>query len=221
MSTTRLEALEVSSVTRQQLSHYAKILPGIIRQVKSFLPNFIVTVGRGSSGHAASFAKYVFETQMGLVTASAAPSIETLYHTPLLLGKALVIGFSQSGQSQDLCEVVTAARKAGALTIAFVNKINSPLAQIAHMAIPLCAGEEVAVAATKSFIATLVAILSFVGYWKEDGDLLEKLRRLPEYFIDNDAGQPHWSHFIHDLAKRTNIFILGRGFTFPIAMKQP
>jgi len=211
----RTEANEIPLITEQQLHLYSKLLPEFIKKIKEFSPQFIATVGRGSSDHAASFAKYVFETQLGLVTASAAPSIETIYHAPLQLEKALVVAFSQSGQSSDLCEVMSAAKKAGALTVAFVNKTESPLADIAHMVIPLCAGNEVSVAATKSFVATLVAILAFTAYWKKDDVLLDKLIQLPDYFAR--AQQLNWTKAIQDLATRNNVLVLGRGFTFPIA----
>ena len=215
MSHMRTEAKEIPLVTKKQLDIYSQLLPEFIQRIKHFSPQFIVTVGRGSSDHAASFAKYVFETQLGLVTASAAPSIETIYHAPLLMEKALVVAFSQSGQSSDLCEVMSAAKKAGALTVAFVNKTQSPLADIAHMVIPLYAGDEISVAATKSFVAILVAILAFTAYWKQDDDLLNKLAQLPEYFVQ--AQSLNWKKGIQDLATRSNVLVLGRGFTFPIA----
>ncbi len=217
MSHMRIEAKQIPLVTKEQLDVYSQLLPELVQRIKCFSPQFIVTVGRGSSDHAASFAKYVFETQLGLVTASAAPSIETIYHAPLLLEKALVVAFSQSGQSSDLCEVISAAKRAGALTVAFVNQTQSPLADIADIVIPLCAGNEISVAATKSFVATLVAILAFTAYWKQDANLLNKLIQLPEYFTR--AQSLHWKKSIQDLAVRSNVLVLGRGFTFPIALE--
>lgn len=215
MSHMRAEISEIPMITQQQLTAYVHLLPDVIKKIHLFSPKFIVTVGRGSSDHAASFAKYVFETQLGLVTASAAPSIQTIYHTPLLVEKALVVAFSQSGQSNDICEVLSAAKTAGGLTIAFVNKTDSPLAEIADIVIPLCAGDEISVAATKSYVATLMAILTFTAYWKNDQILLEKLSQLPEYFIK--AQQVDWAGPIRDIATRQNVLVLGRGFTFPIA----
>ncbi len=215
LSHMRLEAQEVPVITAKQLEVYAQLLPAFILKIKKFSPQFIVTVGRGSSDHAASFAKYVFETQLNLVTASFAPSIETIYHSPLLLEKTLVVAFSQSGQSSDLCEVMRAAKQSGAMTIAFVNKTSSPLADIAELVIPLCAGEELSVAATKSFVATLTAILAFTAYWKEDKNLLDKLMQLPEYFTQTLP--LNWNDAIQDIATRGNVLMLGRGFTFPMA----
>lgn len=215
LSHMRLEAQEIPRVTERQLKLYSQLMPEFIKKIKDFSPQFIATVGRGSSDHAASFAKYVFETQLGLVTASFAPSIQTIYHASLSLDKALVVAFSQSGQSSDLCEVLSAAKKSGALTMAFVNKTDSPLAAIAHMVIPLCAENEVSVAATKSFVATLVAILAFTAYWKDDKNLLNKLTQLPNSFIQ--AQTLDWHKAIQDIATRNNALVLGRGFTFPMA----
>lgn len=209
------EAQEIPRVTEKQLDMYAQSLPALIATIKEFSPRLIVTVGRGSSDHAASFAKYVFETQLHLVTSSFAPSIETIYHAPLLLDKALVVAFSQSGQSSDLCEVMRAAKKAGAFTLAFVNKTQSPLADIADRVIPLCAGDEISVAATKSFVATLTAILAFTAYWKQDTHLLARLKQLPHSFAQ--APSSHWQAAIQDIATRSNVLVLGRGFTFPMA----
>ena len=215
MSHMRSEAQEIPLITKKQLEIYAQLLPEIMTSIKNFSPKLIVTVGRGSSDHAASFAKYVFETQLHLVTASFAPSIETIYHSPLMLDKALVVAFSQSGQSSDLCEVMRAAKKSGALTVAFVNKTQSPLADIADIVIPLCAGDEISVAATKSFVATLTAILAFTAYWKQDHDLLSKLAQMPHHFTQTLS--LNWQTAIQDIATRTSVLVLGRGFTFPMA----
>lgn len=219
LSQMRLEAEEAAVISKYQYDQYLNIMPNIVSKAQEFMPRFIVTLGRGSSDHAASFAKYVFETQLGLVTASAAPSIETIYSAPLALEKALVIVFSQSGQSHDLCEVLHAAKNAGALTIAFVNKTDSPLAIIADHVIPLLAGEEISVAATKSFIATLVAILFFTAYWKKNAHLLKQLSCLSQSFMKTSHLTNTYTSFLKDIATRQNLFILGRGFTFPIAME--
>lgn len=210
------EILSVPQVIKEQLQHYLDIMPSIIAAIHDFSPQFIVTVARGSSDHAASFAKYIFETQLALVTSSFAPSVETIYKADLQVKSALVVAFSQSGKSPDLCEVLSAAKKGGALTLAFVNKTDSPLAAIADYVIPLSAGEEISVAATKSFIATLSAILAFTAYWKKDQDLLEKLAHLPHVFLSEDFVS---QKVIEDMAKRQDMLILGRGFTFPIAQE--
>ena len=211
------EAKEIPAVTQRQLVHYQQMLPEIIAKIKAYSPKFIVTVGRGSSDHAAAFAKYVFETELGLVTSSSAPSISTVYKAQLQLSGALVIAFSQSGQSSDICEVVSQARAAGALTIACVNQTNSPLAEKAEVVLPLLAETESAVAATKSYAAMLVAIVSLVAYWKQDNVLLSALKLLPQQFIA--AQHMDWSVLSNEMALRNSAIVLGRGYTFPVALE--
>lgn len=217
MSLMYKEAKEIPAVTQRQLQYYQKIFPEIVEKIKKFSPKFIVTVGRGSSDHAAAFAKYVFETELGLVTASSAPSIHTIYHSNLNLSGALVIAFSQSGQSSDICEVISQARSGGALTIACVNQTNSPLAAKAEITVPLLAETESAVAATKSYVATLVAIVSLVAYWNEDENLLSAIEKLPQQFIA--AQHMNWELLSKDMAVRNSAIVLGRGYTFPIALE--
>jgi glutamine---fructose-6-phosphate transaminase (isomerizing) len=217
MASMRAEALEAPETVGQQVSNYQSLMPGIIKTIKQFNPKFIVTVGRGSSDHAANFAKYIFETQLHLVTASSAPSIQTIYQTPLHFKQALVIAFSQSGQSSDICEVIKNAKTHGALTIACVNQTSSPLAEHADIVIPLFAGQEKAVAATKSYIATLVSILALTAYWLEDDDLIAKLFELEAALTA--ATQIN----VHALAAKffffKNTLVLGRGYTFPVALE--
>ena len=121
--------------------------------------SFVMTIGRGSSDHACTYAKYLIETQLGLVTASSAPSVLTLYRSQLKVKNALVIGISQSGQSPDICEVMQSARKNGAITLAIVNQADSPLAEASEFVVPIGAGVEKSVAATKSYIASLTVLL--------------------------------------------------------------
>lgn len=217
MSLMYKEAKEIPTVTQRQLDNYKKTMPDIIQRIKKFAPKFIVTVGRGSSDHAAAFAKYVFETELGLVTSSSAPSINTIYHSELQLSGALVIAFSQSGQSSDICEVLSQAKAAGALTIACVNQVDSPLADMAEITVPLLAETESAVAATKSYVATLVAIISLVAYWKNDQELIGALEQLPKYFVE--AQHMDWRLLSKDMALRNSGIVLGRGYTFPIALE--
>ena len=217
MSLMYKEAKEIPSVIQAQLTHYAKIMPTIIQRIQQFNPTFVMTVGRGSSDHATAFAKYLFEIQLGLVTASSAPSVNTLYHSNLKVDSALVMAFSQSGQSRDICEVLKQARAAGALTVACVNHEDSPLAQLADIVIPLYAGTELAVAATKSYVAALVMIVAFVAYWKADENLFLALKALPERCLQ--AQGVDWALLSKELALQNHAIVLGRGYTFPIALE--
>lgn len=176
---------------------------------------FAVTIARGSSDHAALFAKYVIETQLKLITASFSPSIETIYHAKPNMKNSLTIAISQSGKSPDLCEAMQSAKQSSSITIAFVNQVNSPLAQIAEYVVPLWAGEEKAVAATKSYIASLTNMIHFVGTLTKDTKLLSSLQQLPERLhqsLDLD-----WSQAATTLEPPHNALIVGRGYGYPIA----
>ncbi len=130
-------------------------------------PDLIVTVARGSSDHAATYLKYAFELEAGVPVASVGPSIASIYRRPLRLGKAACIGISQSGRSPDGVEMMRASGQGGALSIAITNFEDSPMAQVSAHCLPLQAGEEKSVAATKTFICSVLAGLSLLAEWQQ------------------------------------------------------
>src|SRR5690606_36982617 len=172
-------------------------------------PPFIVTCARGSSDHAATYAKYLFETALGIVTASASPSVGSVYEVPQALRGALYVVISQSGKSPDLLRNAQAAREAGARVVALVNVEDSPLARLADVVVPLHAGPERSVAATKSYLASLSAILQLAALWKGDDALLDALPRLPDAL--RAAWRCDWSPLVDGLRGKRNLFVLGRG----------
>jgi len=178
-------------------------------------PPFTLSVARGSSDHAALYGKYLIESLLGLVCSSAIPSIHTVYGRHLSLGKALVIAVSQSGESPDLIEVTRQARRDGALTLALVNKENSPLAQTAEVMLPLWAGAEEAVAATKSYLATLATLAQLVAAWAEDKALKEAVAMLPEAMYK--AADANWYAGLDALVEAENGLVVGRGYAFAVA----
>ena len=215
MSLMRQEALEFPKVLRTQLAQNQPILMKLAAKLRENYPEFVLTVARGSSDHAATFVKYLCETQFGLAVSSAAPSVYTLYKAPVHLAKSLVVALSQSGQSPDICEVMRYAKENKALSVAFVNETRSPLAQLAEYVVPLHAGKEKAVAATKSYMAMLAATLHFTAIFKEDTQLLTALEKLPAQLeslqnLDFTPYLPLYEHAQHTL-------VIGRGFEFPIA----
>jgi glucosamine--fructose-6-phosphate aminotransferase (isomerizing) len=144
-------------------------------------------------------------------------SLITLYKAPLATQNTLAIAISQSGQSPDVVEPVRYFREGGATTIALVNETESPLARAAEWTMPLRAGREQSVAATKSFIASLVAGARLVANWENDPDLLAGLDALPEAL--QAASTADWSAAIEVLAPARNIMVVGRGTGFPIALE--
>ncbi|WP_266170883.1 SIS domain-containing protein [Dyella subtropica] len=211
------EAHEAADVVERQLRDNAAVLKTLGERLRANPPRFIVTCARGSSDHAAAYAKYVFETRLSLITASASPSIASIYDANVKLDGALFIAISQSGKSPDLLRSAQAAKDAGALVLAMVNVEDSPLAALADTVIPLKAGPEVSVAATKSYLATLAAILQLTAHWSNDDSLHAIIQRLPD---DLRRGwTSDWSALSQGLRNTQNLFVVGRGFGFGAALE--
>ncbi len=174
------EAAEAPAAVRSQLSANRAAVEHVADVIRELAPRAVVTCARGSSDHAATYAKYLIETRIGLLASSAAPSISSLYASKADLNAVLFIAISQSGASPDLIAATSAAKDAGALVVALVNAEESPLARAASYTIPLCAGIEASVAATKSYIASLAAIVHLVASWKGDRELQVALSQAPE-----------------------------------------
>lgn len=211
------EARESPKVVAEQLQENLQILQSLCARVKRAQPKFAVTIARGSSDHACTYAKYLLETKLGLVTSSAAPSVITTYCADLQLANALIIGVSQSGKSPDICAIMETARAKGAITAAITNNLNSPLAEAAEFIVPIWAGEERAVAATKSYIGSLSAIAQFVALLSHDKKLLDCLRQLPEYLTK--ALKCDWSLVLPKLKEIERTFVIARGYGFGIAQE--
>ena len=204
------EAASAADTVARQLERNDIVVRGLGAALRDSAPPFVATCARGSSDHAATYAKYVIETQTGCMTASASPSVESIYAVPLRLRGALYIVISQSGASPDLLRSAEAARRAGARVVALVNAEGSPLAALADTVIPLQAGPEHSVAATKSYIGSLTAVLHLVAHWRQDTALLDALRGLPEGL--QRAFALDWSPLVAGLADKQDMFVLGRGY---------
>jgi glutamine---fructose-6-phosphate transaminase (isomerizing) len=212
------EAREAPLAVAKQLEKNTSILTALAQRVITEKPNFAITIGRGSSDHACTYAKYLLETQYGLVTASAAPSVVTVYNAALKMQNSLVLGISQSGKSPDICKMMEVARKNGAITAAILNQTNSPLAEIAEFVIPLWAGPEQAVAATKSYITSLTAVAQFVAILSNNIKLQSALRKLPS-ILEETILADGWEKAIDLFKNIEHTLIIARGFGFPIAQE--
>jgi glucosamine--fructose-6-phosphate aminotransferase (isomerizing) len=211
------EALSAPAVLTKQFVNNHELISDLCSRLHCQPPAFVMTIARGSSDHAATFAKYLFETRLGWVTASAAPSTVTLYDADLSLKNSLVIALSQSGESPDVAEMVAIARRKGAITVAIVNHETSPVAQAAEYVIPLCAGPEVAVAATKSYIATLGVLVYLTALLAEDKTMLSAVEKLPA--VLQQASKMDWSACLAAYMNCSSTFVVGRGYGFPIAQE--
>jgi glucosamine--fructose-6-phosphate aminotransferase (isomerizing) len=209
------ELREAPDAVRRQQHALTAPLGELVTRLKSSPPQLVVTCARGSSAHAATFAKHLIELHLGLPVAALAPNIATVYRRPLQLEGQLFLAISQSGRSDDLVEAAAMARRAGALTAAFVNADDSPLAAACEFVLPIGAGPELSVAATKSFVATLAALLRLVASWADDERLPEAIDRLPDRLAA--AAQLDWSAALAGLADADSLIAIGRGPTLAIA----
>ncbi len=211
------EAVSAAECVALQLSQDADRYAALGQTLRTTQFNTALTIARGSSDHAANYCAYLIMARIGRVVASLPMSLLTLYKSPLVTRNTLTIAISQSGQSPDVVEPTGYFRNGGATTVALVNDITSPLAQAAEWAMPLHAGKEQSVAATKSFITSLVASARLVSEWQNDPDLKEGLAALPDALAL--AAQADWSPAIEVLAPARNIMVVGRGISFPIALE--
>lgn len=168
-----------------------------------------VVCGRGSSGHAGVFLRYLVETRLRLPVSASAPSVITAFRTPLMLRGALFIVISQSGRSPDLVAATRSARASGARTIAIVNATSSPVADEAEFVVPIEAGQEHSVAATKTVIGSMAASAGLVAELAQDRALRSALDRLPERL--HRALALDWSEIADDLVKASAVFVAARG----------
>lgn len=209
------EARETPKRIAEQLDKNQALCEQLGQKIRQFAPGFVYMVGRGSSDHAGVYAKYLIEIETGLPVTASAPSVASVYRKKLQLEKALVIVISQSGRSPDILAQCQMAKEAGALCVALVNDIDSPLAEMVDVALPLTAGPENAVAATKSFLATLSALLQLVAYWQQDQSLISSLAELPDNMQQAiDAPAQLLQEFIRPLA---HCVVLGRGLGYAIS----
>ncbi len=175
----------------------------------------IVTCARGTSDHAATFFKYLMETHAGLPVASMGPSVASVYGSKLRLGGFACVSFSQSGASPDLARLQGAARAGGAQAIAILNVAESPLGEGADMVLPVLAGPERAVAATKSFAGMLFASLAILAGYRQDRDMKAALGDLPGLALQ--ALDLDWSSAALPLARSGSLFCVSRGAGLAVA----
>jgi glucosamine--fructose-6-phosphate aminotransferase (isomerizing) len=211
------EAAQAPDAVRDQLFANAELMESLGERLRQLAPRAVVTCARGSSDHAATFAKYLIETKLGVLTSSAAPSVSSVYDAKPNLNGALFLAISQSGASPDLLATTQSARDAGALVIALVNAQGSPLAQLAHHTVPLSAGPEKSVAATKSYIASLSAVIHLVATWARDRELSEALRRAPKLL--ERAWNLDWSAAVARLQPVNDLYVVGRGLGLGVAQE--
>lgn len=211
------EAAEAAAAIESQLRLNVNIMARIAAILSVRRPRMVLTCARGSSDHAATFGRYVLEIRSGVLTTSYAPSVSSLYRQFPAIEDGLCLLVSQSGRSPDLLEVAKKARDAGAFTIALTNDEGSPLAELTNEVIPLRAGAELSVAATKSYIASLFAFLQIAEMMRPRDVLKLEVDSVPDLL--RESLQLDWSLLADRLVHSENVYVIGRGPSLGVAME--
>ena len=190
-----------------------------VAQIVTQLPPFeyVLIAARGSSDHAALYAKYAWATSANYPVALAAPSLYTLYQAKPNMAHALVVGISQSGQSPDIIAVVEEGKRQGRPTLAITNDASSPLAAMADHVVELHAGTERSVAATKTYTAQLVAMMLFAASWSGDAQHIAELRRLPEAVAATLQSSSSIAELAQHYKAMQQCVVVGRGYNYATA----
>src|SRR5690349_21657794 len=209
------EIAATPGVVARQAETLAAPLARLIERLQQHPPQLVVTCARGSSAHAATFGKHLIERYLGLPVAAAAPSIASVYRRDLELRRQLVLLISQSGKSDDLIAFAHRARAGGAVSVAVTNDPAAPLATACEFVLPIGAGAELSVAATKTFVSTACALLRLTAAWGGLAELRAAIARLPQRLAE--AGDLDWRATAAALAGAASLVTIGRGPTLAIA----
>ncbi len=209
----REEILQQPGACAGLLERESRNLRPFVRSLAARPPVAVVIAARGSSDHAAVYARYLLEAVTGLPVALAAPSLLTVYKARPRLKNTLVIGVSQSGQGPDICAVVREAARQGAATLALTNDPSSPLARASRQVIALGAGTEQAVAATKTYTTEVAGLALLGALWSGKPALLKQLMALPPLMARVLEMTREGAEATAAGLKRLNdCVVLGRGF---------
>lgn len=190
------------------------VSPELSRVIEEKKISSILILARGTSDNAAHFFKYLVETQLGLPCGLCSPSSVSIYQSQLRYSNTLVVAISQSGKSTDLVQFATAAKGSGATLVSLTNDSQSPLATTSDFHIPLQAGPEIAVAATKSYSAQLLISYLLVMSWAKKSPFTSEIAIEAKAVLSRSIS-------IGEIAKtldlHKDLVILGRGFAYPNA----
>lgn len=210
----RREISEIPAAVERLLSSGGNAIASTAAKAREVNPPFLLSVARGSSDHACTYLKYASELLLKRPMASVGPSVASQYGIELDANSAMCISISQSGQSPDIVQMTKALRASGALTIGITNNPASGLADVVDRILPIHAGPELSVAATKTFVTSLVAGLWLIAEMKGHASLLSAIRALPNYL--DAATRCDWSPAA-DVIDGRSLFTLGRGPSWAIS----
>jgi glucosamine--fructose-6-phosphate aminotransferase (isomerizing) len=213
------EIAEQATVLERLSESNKEIICKLVQAIHNENIYMVYLTGRGTSDHAAVYAKYLFEYMLSIPAAIAAPSINTIYGKSVNLKNALVIAISQSGSAEDALEVIREANRQNAITVAITNTLDSALAKETRFHLYCNAGPELSVAATKTFTAQMLLIAQLVAEWAEDYTMKHELISIP----DKVASIIESADIIKEKAERYRFvdqyIILARGINYPIALE--
>lgn len=203
------EIAEIPAAAQRLLAR-ADVIATVADWIRAWQPRVMVFCGRGSSGHVGVYLRYLFEARLGMLASAAAPSVMTAYDARPDMRGALFVVVSQSGRSPDLIATTKRARMQGALTLAIVNDAKAPVAREAELVIPIEAGPEQAVAATKTVVLSMIAGSRLVAMLAKDEAFASAIERLPGRLAQALACD--WSVWTESLCSAQAAFITARGY---------
>jgi glucosamine--fructose-6-phosphate aminotransferase (isomerizing) len=213
----------MTTFLEQEINSQPEVIAGLLEQeiarvtrIVTQLPrfNYALIAARGTSDHAAAYAKYAWAALAGYPVALATPALHTLYRAPPRMKGALVVGVSQSGQSPDIVAVLEEGRRQGRPTLAITNDGGSPLAAAADHVIEIHAGPERSVAATKTYTAQLTVMALLAAAWSGQPALLAELQRLPDALTATLAGAAAVASRAERYRYMEQCAVIGRGYNF-------
>jgi glucosamine--fructose-6-phosphate aminotransferase (isomerizing) len=211
------EILEQPEVLRRLLGSERRVFAEVAEAIRAREVKFLQIAARGTSDNAARYAGYLFGVHNQLAVCLAMPSMNTLYNAPPRVSEALVVGISQAGESDDVLAVLAAAKAQGALTLAVTNRPRSPLGHAADLVIDLQAGEERAVAASKTYTAELTALALLSALLGDDAARLHQLDQLPEAVAATLTLAKEIEHKVERYRYAERCVVLGRGYNYATA----
>lgn len=213
------EINEQPAVLARLLKENKEPVEHLCEEIRNRKIEFAYIAARGTSSHAAFYAKYILETYVGIPVAFAAPSIITIYKGKPKLKNALVIGISQSGKAADVMEVLKEGNKQGAVTLAITNYPDSPMAKEARWHLACLAGEEKSVAATKTYSAQMMVVAMITANLAQDDGLKKQLEKVPTLVNSFLKDYGISDELIDKYKQMQECFVLARGMNYPIAME--
>jgi glucosamine--fructose-6-phosphate aminotransferase (isomerizing) len=212
----RSEIGECPAVVERLLVSALPPLRDLAEQVRRRSPEAVFIAARGTSDHAATYAQYVLGVRNQLPVGLATPSVQSVYGASPNVKRALVVGVSQSGRSPDVVEVLADARRQGALTLAVTNAPDSPLAGVGDVVVDLGAGPELAIAASKTYVAELV-VMALLSDALRGTEMDEALRAIPSFLAGALDGEADVASLVADRGGLTECAVIARGYQYSTA----